>query len=212
MKKIFILSLIFFTGPTFGYYTDTVPNACGTFYNLNAVFEQVSYTCASGYFLPANSTTCAVCPSGYTCGGGTFYYNNTQSQGLVRVDNLYTTNETNACAANFAHNFNAVFELAGYTCASGTYLPKNTTTCAACPNGYTCGGGTYSLDVNNDQGIVGNTITVIWNGATAEDIAANNAGTVTYGGDIRTPVRPDPSQIPIGKRFVGLTFRKTSQN
>ena len=92
----------------------------------------------------------------------------------------------------------------------GQYLPKNTTACAACPNGYTCAGGTFAFNENTDQGIVGNTITVIWNGATAEDVAANNAGTVTYGGDIRTPVRPDPSQIPVGKRFVGWTFRKAN--
>ena len=140
--------------------------------------------------------------------GGTFMFNENSDQGLLKTGTI--SDFTNTCG-NY-QILNAVFELAQPTCASGQYLPANTTSCVACPNGYTCAGGTFTFDANIDQGIVGNTITVIWNGATAEDIAANNAGTVTYGGDIRTPVRPDPSQIPIGKRFVGWTFRKPVQN
>ena len=57
-----------------------------------------------------------------------------------------------------------------------------------------------------------NIITINWTGATAAAIAANNAGTAIYGGDIRTPQSYDPSQVPAGKRFVGWKFRKTPQN
>ena len=53
-----------------------------------------------------------------------------------------------------------------------------------------------------------NVITINWNGATAAAIAANNAGTTVYGGDIRTPQSYDPSQVPAGKRFIGWKFRK----
>ena len=208
MKKIFILSLLFLSLP--GMATETVvtdfTNTCGDYKILNAVFERDDVTCASGYYLPANTRTCAACPNGATCNGGTFTFNANRNQGILGT--VMVSDFTNTCG-NY-QILNAIFEVAQITCTSGQYLPKNTTACVACPNGYTCSGGTYSFNENTDQGIVANTITVIWNGATAEDVAANNAGTVTYGGDIRTPVRPDPSQIPIGKRFVGWTFRKTN--
>ena len=50
-----------------------------------------------------------------------------------------------------------------------------------------------------------NEIKINWTDATEEDIAANNAGMCTYGGDIRTPVRA--ATIP-GKTFVGWKFSK----
>ena len=56
---------------------------------------------------------------------------------------------------------------------------------------------------------VANTIEVIWRGTTKADIDANDAGTVTYGGDIRTPVKADESQIPAGYRFKGWKFSST---
>ncbi len=50
-----------------------------------------------------------------------------------------------------------------------------------------------------------NEITINWTDATDEDIAANNAGMCTYGGDIRTPVR---AATKPGKTFVGWKFSK----
>ena len=50
-----------------------------------------------------------------------------------------------------------------------------------------------------------NEITIEWTDATDEDIAANNAGMCTYGGDIRTPVR---AATKPGKTFVGWKFSK----
>ena len=212
MKKIFIFCFsIICVFPAFGYITENVVNGCGNISNkMDAVFEIPEYTCNAGYYLPADSDTCVACPSGYTCNGGIFLFNSDVAQGIrPNINGLITQNVGFGCGV-VSNNVDAVFEIVSSTCASGQYLPKNTTTCVACPNGYTCAGGTFTFDANIDQGIVGNTITVIWNGATAEDVAANNAGTITYGGDIRTPVRPDPSQIPAGKRFVGWTFRKTN--
>ena len=46
----------------------------------------------------------------------------------------------------------------------------------------------------------GNEITINWTDATDEDIAANNAGMCTYGGDIRTPVK---AMEKPGKKFKG---------
>lgn len=53
-----------------------------------------------------------------------------------------------------------------------------------------------------------NTISITWGGTSQNDIDANNAGTCTYGGEIRTPVAA--AVIP-GKTFVGWKFVKTPQ-
>ena len=48
-----------------------------------------------------------------------------------------------------------------------------------------------------------NEISITWADASAEDIAANDAGSVTYGGDIRTPKKAVHKP---GKIFTGWTF------
>ena len=50
-----------------------------------------------------------------------------------------------------------------------------------------------------------NTITINWSDASAADISANNAGTATYGSDVRTPVK---AQTKKGKTFRGWRFSK----
>ena len=50
-----------------------------------------------------------------------------------------------------------------------------------------------------------NEITINWTDATADDIAANNAGMCSYDGEIRTPVR---AATKPGKTFVGWKFSK----
>ena len=75
---------------------------------LVAIFDPISYTCASGYFLPANTTGCQPCPTDYTCSGGTFYFNDTKAQGIQFT--TITTDITNACSTNFPNDMVAVFE------------------------------------------------------------------------------------------------------
>ncbi|MDW2974836.1 MAG: hypothetical protein R8M70_02140 [Alphaproteobacteria bacterium] len=53
-----------------------------------------------------------------------------------------------------------------------------------------------------------NEIEIRWSDAAEEDIAANNAGMCTYGGDIRTPIRA--ATIP-GKTFIGWKFLPQEQ-
>ncbi|MCQ2562043.1 MAG: hypothetical protein MJ158_00245 [Alphaproteobacteria bacterium] len=53
-----------------------------------------------------------------------------------------------------------------------------------------------------------NVITITWDGAEASDIAANNAGTTTYDGDIRTPVK---AREKFGHTFTGWTFIKPTE-
>jgi len=126
-------------------------------------------------------------------------------------------------------DYYAVYEINSYTCNAGYFLPAGTEGCEPCPSGATCEGGTFDFDPDNFQGLVfnsvsdstlnnscasnfpidlyavyePNTITINWDGADTEDITANNAGTCTYGGDIRTPVKAQ--HIP-GQTFVGWTF------
>jgi hypothetical protein len=53
-----------------------------------------------------------------------------------------------------------------------------------------------------------NTITINWSNADAADISANNAGTATYGSDVRTPVK---AQTIKGKTFKGWRFSAPEQ-
>ncbi len=53
-----------------------------------------------------------------------------------------------------------------------------------------------------------NVITINWSNADAADVTANNAGTATYGSDVRTPVK---AQTIKGKTFRGWRFSKPEQ-
>jgi hypothetical protein len=110
MKKLYLLFLLFFISNAFGYITETQTNACGiTAIRFYAHYTPYSYTCDAGYFLPANTLGCRACPSGYTCAGGTFTFNEKQSQGAVKNTNITTQNVTNSCAVNFPHKLFAKF-------------------------------------------------------------------------------------------------------
>lgn len=52
-----------------------------------------------------------------------------------------------------------------------------------------------------------NEIRINWSNTDAADVSANNAGTATYGGDIRTPVKAKTQK---GKTFKGWRFSKPS--
>ena len=53
-----------------------------------------------------------------------------------------------------------------------------------------------------------NVITINWSDASAADISANNAGTATYGEDVRTPVKAATKK---GQRFKGWRFSAPEQ-
>ena len=159
MKKISLLFFLIFTSTVFAETVSDFTNMCAAtgYKRLYAIFPKNEYTCLPGYFLPADAETCAACPNGYTCDGGTFNYNATNAQGLTKTSpNSYVTAE-NACAANtIPKRLYAIMAPITYTCPSGYFLPANSTECATCPNGYTCAGGNFPVNTTTAQGLVRN--------------------------------------------------------
>ena len=102
------------TGYTFGgYYTEE--NGSGTQYikadgtsakdwdktnvtKLYAKWTIISKECSAGQYLPSNSTTCASCPAGSFCTGGTYNFNATNNQGItVCATGSYSGANSSSC-------------------------------------------------------------------------------------------------------------------
>ena len=149
MNKLFAsLLFIFITQIAFA---DNV--ICDVSYKgYKAIYEPNKYDCAPGYFLPANTLGCVVCPDGFVCPGGAFEFNPEFFHG---VDVLSITDNVmnNACAANFSDAMFAIYEPNIHDCEPGYYLPANVDACSQCPNGYYCPGGTYTFNEYTDQGL-----------------------------------------------------------
>ncbi len=133
MKKLVFLYLLFFSSNAFALYNNTIPNKCGTIVKIPAIFQPISYTCAQGQYLPANTLGCQNCTHGHTCDGGTYKFNETTDQGIIA---------------------------SVYTCNSGYFLPANSETCRTCPTGYTCNGGTFTYNPAQSQGIKSNSLII----------------------------------------------------
>ena len=212
MKKISFLSLLFIH-PAFA---EMMCDISVTDYYAGYAIN--TYNCDPGQFLPANALGCAPCPNGFTCPGGTFGFNPDMFEGIT-LNTAPTTQMNNVCAANFPSDLAAIYTPNTHTCSPGYYLPANVDECTQCPAGNYCVGGTYSFNETINQGIepcatgyssdagatscTPNTIFITWDHADSTDITANNAGSVTYGGDIRTPQK---AQHINGKIFTGWTF------
>ena len=102
-------------------------------------------TCAAGKYLAKNTSTCAACPVGSYCGGGTYYFNASADQGKTACPSGMTS------AAS-----SSVKTACKITCAAGKYLAANGTSCSNCPAGKYCKGGTYNFNTSANQGITGN--------------------------------------------------------
>ncbi len=119
-----------------------------------ALYEIDSYTCNYGQYLPANTLGCVSCPTGFTCPGETFNFNEDEFQGIdFDVNNISTTTMNNICANNFPGDLFALYEPNQHTCAQGYYLPANTDECTKCLNDNYCAGGTYTFNKTTAQGI-----------------------------------------------------------
>ena len=74
------------------YITHNLTNMCSVGYaDFGAKFEINTYTCDAGYYLPADALDCVLCPANSYCGGGTYTFNETVTQGIVSCGaGLYT--------------------------------------------------------------------------------------------------------------------------
>ncbi len=52
--------------------------------NFAAVFEPITYDCDAGYYLPADAIECELCLENSYCSGGTYTYNETITQGIMK--------------------------------------------------------------------------------------------------------------------------------
>lgn len=77
-------------------------------YELYAIFTPKTITCDTDQFLPANSETCSNCPTGYTCTGGTFIFNEQKSQGIDFTQKISNSGNS-VCSVNFPSELYATF-------------------------------------------------------------------------------------------------------
>ncbi len=159
MKKIaVIISSLCYVNIAFGYITEDMIGECDTtFDTMRAVFEPNEYTCANGYYLPADTLGCATCPAGATCNGGTFKFNATKPQGITHTAPI-TQNQAGLCSTRY-ETLLAKFQINEYNCSPGYYLPAgndwltNNDGCVPCLADSYCPGGTYTFNETVTQGI-----------------------------------------------------------
>ena len=109
MKKIFVIFVLMFSSNAFALYTEDIVGGCDKEKKFIPVFQINTYTCQSGYFLPADTLGCQPCPTGHTCNGGTFGYNPTESQGII-FTRPTNANVAKSCSTNFGTRFVPIFQ------------------------------------------------------------------------------------------------------
>lgn len=115
-----------------------IPNACiaanmsGGNIEMVAVYENNTYNCEPGYYLPANSPGCVICPAGSWCSGNDYVFSETIDQGINACPANTTSNEGSTDASDCS---------ADIYCNEGYYLPANSSTCEICQADHWCSGG-----------------------------------------------------------------------
>lgn len=145
--------------------TQNIQNGCNTdnLFSINnqasihATWQPNSYTCPSGYFLPANAIECVKCSSNYTCPGGTYTFNENVRQGIM-FNSILTTDFAGGCVNDYLIGSPvktyAIWKINSYDCSAGYYLPADGIECVVCPNNNYCPGGKYEYSETVTQGIM----------------------------------------------------------
>ncbi|MCQ2562512.1 MAG: hypothetical protein MJ158_02780 [Alphaproteobacteria bacterium] len=112
-------------------------------FKMIPIYEDIVYNCGAGYYLPADSEECIICPENSYCAGGNYTYSQTESQGNITcpvgsVSEIGSTNILNCKSA--------------IVCELGYYLPANSTECSLCKENHYCGGGEFNMS-DQDFGI-----------------------------------------------------------
>lgn len=105
---------------------------------------QKHISCSAGQYLPANSETCAACPSDSYCPGKTGMTKSSSPQGATKcTGNTVPKADNSGCEEK---------KLDSVQCKVGEYLPANAYACATCLANSACKGGTFKPS-NANQGI-----------------------------------------------------------
>ena len=227
MKKVLLIFLLIpisaFADEVF---MSNITNGCSSGLNSDTFFlpkfTPNQYQCNSGYYLPANTDHCVVCPAYYDCNGGTFTFDEIHDQGNTFKTQV-SGNISNGCRIDFLSagangaNIRAKYIPNTHTCSAGYYLPAGVDECTQCPVNNYCLGGTYTYNETTTQGISGQCATGYSSPAGASSCTANtitvrwddgNGGayttTCTYGGALTTPTTEPVA--PRGYHFTGWSF------
>lgn len=69
-----------------GAITQTINNVCAVNFSakLYSRYTPNVHECLRGYYMPANTDGCVVCPENNYCAGGTYTFNETETQGIIQ--------------------------------------------------------------------------------------------------------------------------------
>ena len=95
-------------------FTQSAQNACvkdlihvndNNHSNIHAIFIPNKHTCNPGYYLPAGVDSCTICPQNNKCAGGTYYFNETNNQGIEQCANSipFATAGSTICYPHVLH-------------------------------------------------------------------------------------------------------------
>ena len=79
--------------------------------SFTAIFEIITYTCLPGYYLPADTESCVICPENSYCVGGTYSFNETTNQGIESCNNSFAPIGSTKCYEHILHVGNEVLYL-----------------------------------------------------------------------------------------------------
>ena len=97
-----------------GAITQTINNVCAANFptDIFAIYTLNVHECSRGYYMPANTDGCVVCPENNYCPGGTYTFNETIAQGVLECpDGMFAPVGSWECYERILHVDNSVVYL-----------------------------------------------------------------------------------------------------